>query len=182
MPTLVIPKTYRDGKAPRVADLDNIRLSVEAFFNDTKLDNANIDLAAITAAITAAQAESIITTAELGEITEQANTTSTPSVTVVDSGYYIVYAQADFSLEVGTAGTNTTYISESSVISLEVNGVAAYTQTLESNFTIRPGGGTFQSITYGHVGGFTIVQSLTQGDVLTLNVPGSISVIKLYET
>ena len=182
MPTLVIPKTYRDGRPPRVIDLDNIRLTLETFFNTTKLDAANISLAAISSAITATQAKTIIDSSEIGQTVELINTASAPTATVVDTGYYLVYIQANMSLEVGSSGTTTTYISESSTITLSINGVSSYSRTLTAEFTIRAGGGGFDTITYGHVGGISLFRSLTLGDELSLNVPGSITLIKLYET
>lgn len=42
MPTLSITKSYQDGDILTEADLDNIRESVQTFFNTTKIDDDNI--------------------------------------------------------------------------------------------------------------------------------------------
>lgn len=50
MPTLSITKTYQDGDILTEADLDNIRESIEGFFNDTGIDSDNVQSGGINAA------------------------------------------------------------------------------------------------------------------------------------
>lgn len=182
MPTLVIPKTYRDGKAPRVSDLDNIRLSIESFFNSTRLDNANIDLAAISAAISAAQAKTLIDTSEIGQVEEQVNTTTYPSVTVEASGYYIIFAQMDQIVSVATEAPNIASASATEEINLAINGINVIAKDISHTYVVDATQTSFRTSQLGQIAGITRIATLTVGDVITLDVPGSISLIKLYET
>lgn len=49
MPTLSITKTYQDGDILTEADLDNIRQSIENFFNTTGIDSDNIQAGGVAA-------------------------------------------------------------------------------------------------------------------------------------
>lgn len=49
MPALSITKTYQDGDILTEADLDNIRESIEGFFNTTGIDNDNIQTGGVSA-------------------------------------------------------------------------------------------------------------------------------------
>ena len=64
MPILVIPKSYRNSKILREQDLDNIRDALLTFFNTTRLDETNLQLASIINSLTAAQIGTIINTAD----------------------------------------------------------------------------------------------------------------------
>lgn len=183
MPTLVIPKTYRDGKAPRVSDLDNIRLSIEAFFNSTKLDADNISLSAISAAVTASQSRTLITSSEIGQITSQENIDgSVISVTIADSGLYAVYFSAVRSVSNSNIGSGDA--SGSSSLTFQINGITEHDMSL--SFSTKTNSGlTTLSYYNQEVTPICLVRSFTQGDVLTLSGytdVASLSVIKLMET
>lgn len=60
MPTLVIPKTYRNNEVLREQDLDNIRTSLLTFFNTIKLDATNLQLDSIISSLTATQVGDIL--------------------------------------------------------------------------------------------------------------------------
>lgn len=49
MPTLSVTKTYQDGDILSEADLDNIRSSLETFFNTTKINSTNVQASGISA-------------------------------------------------------------------------------------------------------------------------------------
>lgn len=60
MPTLVVPKTYRNNEVLREADLDNIRSSILTFFNVTRLDATNLQLTQILSSLTSPQIDAFL--------------------------------------------------------------------------------------------------------------------------
>lgn len=182
MPTLVIPKTYRDGRPPRVIDLDNIRLTLETFFNTTKLDHTNIDLAAISAVISASQSRTLITSSECGSTSSSEEASSADlELTIVDSGVYAIYLYLERSTTAGPTVSGD--FSLTSDINIEINGVTEY--TVDNTVTIATDtGNDFSLINYDGAP-LVFVRSLTQGDIITVSGStevGIISAIKLLET
>lgn len=181
MPTLVIPKTYRDGSAPRVIDLDNIRLTLETFFNTTKVDATNINLSSIASAVSASESRTLITNSECMQTVDDMDSTGSVSYTIVDTGVYIVYVRCTRSLQSVSIGSGDS--STSSDINIAINGVNTYDLSLDSYY--RAAGAA--AITYNDygVGSVSFISNFTEGDVISVEDttdPTSLSVIKLLET
>lgn len=180
MPTLVIPKTYRDGRAPRVIDFDNIRLTLESFFNVTKLDATNINLAAISSAISATQAKTIISSSEIGQTSISEDSSGATSITIADSGTYIIYLRGTRSLQSAATGSGDSSVS--TTMNIAVNGVNVYSLPLSYIYTsnaISP----MDLVDYS-IGTVSFVRALTQGDVVSVedtSDPVSLTVVKLVE-
>lgn len=65
MGTLTVTKTYNDGQVLNESDLDNIKNSIETFFNTTKIDGDNIQTGGVP---TAALADSAVTTVKINDL------------------------------------------------------------------------------------------------------------------
>lgn len=179
MAQLVIPKTYDANKAPRVSDLDNIRLSVESFVNSTKLNADNISLSAISSAISAAQARSIIEQA--GTADSQFNNASNPTITVTESGVYIIHVERDgFQVNLGSAGAAQSQLTNSITTTLSINAVV--TDTWSSTFTQNTSPAAMQTLDLNYDASVQTIKSLTIGDVISTSLAGNITLIKILET
>lgn len=180
MPTLVIPKTYRARKAPRVADLDNIRLTLESFFNSTKLDDANINLAAISSAMSATQSKTLIASSEVGQITSTSGINEV-AVTVPESAVYIIYLVTDnYVIPSATAVGDA---SGSAEIRFYINSIQVYNFDVSTSYKTSFPPATFTS-SFGGIDGKCFARSLTEGDLLELegnNAFLGIHLIKLVE-
>ena len=181
MPTLVIPKTYRDGRAPRVIDLDNIRLTVESFFNVTKLDDSNISLSALSSAISATQAKTIVSSSEIGQTTTSEDSSGAVNVTIEDSGVYIVYLRMTRSLQSSASSSGDSSVSRTANIA--INGVQAY--NLNLTYTYNSNAISAMNLVDYSIGTVCCVRSFSQGDYISLedeSESASLAVIKLLET
>ena len=184
MPTLVIPKTYAANRSPRVGDLDNIRLTIEACFNNTKVDADNVNLSDVSSAITAAQAQTIISTAGTGSVVQSSfvSSPSTVGFTIPTSGVYLI----SFGTQrmTGAQGSGfppaaTASLSSSGSVSISVNGVTLYTYA--RTFAFNTSGSDFRSIVNTATIPWSVVRSFTEGDVITSTYQGELVVTKLLE-
>ena len=95
MPTLTVTKTYSDGNVLNEVDLDNMKNSLETFFNVTKIDSDNIqdlgietDKLAASAVTTGKIAANAVTRAKMEAVGQQISSSSgvfaTSSTSFVD--------------------------------------------------------------------------------------------------
>jgi hypothetical protein len=76
MPTLVVPKTYRNNEILEEQDLDNIRASLLTFFNTTRLDSANLQLTQIINSLTGPQIDTLISGTPVSTVNNLLDTVS----------------------------------------------------------------------------------------------------------
>lgn len=106
MPALTVTKSYSDGNVLNESDLDNIKNSLETFFNTTKIDSDNIQDSGVD---TDAIADAAITSAKL------ASGVGIPTGVIM--GYGGTSAPSGWLLCDGTAVSRTTYASLFAAIS-----------------------------------------------------------------
>lgn len=185
MPQLVIPKTYKSNRALRVSDLDNIKLTVEAFINSTKLDSANLQLDSLLQAFSSAQSKAILERSEIGQ--ETGGTVS--SVTVLDSGFYFAKVKTTNTSATGgsgfpPSGANSVSIPVELVIS--VNSIEDLNVSYDDSIVFATStSGFLKSLTYQS--GLTGIagRNLTETDVIEVEDASNtaqIEIMKGFET
>lgn len=115
MPTLTISPTYSSNSVLFASQLDVIRDAVQTFFNTTKLDSDNVDLADIVTNISSDEASVFLQKRGLGvtaqgtrkvfSVTVNTTYTDITSVTVPSDGTYMIIASGIAQLGNTSAGS-----------------------------------------------------------------------------
>lgn len=174
MPILNILQTYRSGQRLRKQDLDNIVSSIETFVNTTKLDDANLNLASIVAALSTSQANSILSTADSTAADNLINKASaTASSNLIANSTFSTDTQYVFSSD---SAVNTT---ESTAETLNVNSTGTYlitgavskSNSTEATIRLKNGSDVLTQWTArATIASNYVVEALTASDNINLTV------------